>query len=155
MFGDNAFDIVWHAFSMNFVPSVEPVFDEVARVLRPGGLYRMQCGNPFFADMDERQWNGEGYTISRPYGGGEISFKELHWDVADSQGTTRQIEGPREFSHTLNDITTGLARRGFFLHGIWEEPTAPANPESGSWEHMLAIAPPWLTFWATYRPDIL
>ena len=39
-FGQAAFDIVWHAYSLAFVPDVRPVFSEVARVLRVNGLYR-------------------------------------------------------------------------------------------------------------------
>ena len=29
------------------------------------------------------------------------------------------------------------------------------DAEPGSWDHLSAIAPPWLAFWATYRPDVL
>src|SRR5262245_23876261 len=41
------FDLVWQPYSLNFVPEVHQVFREVARVLRPGGLYRFSCANPF------------------------------------------------------------------------------------------------------------
>ena len=47
MFPDDHFDLVWQPYSINFVPSVEPVFREVARVLKPGGIYYLSFANPF------------------------------------------------------------------------------------------------------------
>ena len=48
-FEDGAFDIVWHPYALNFVPDCRVVFREVARVLRPGGLYHFGAANPFAA----------------------------------------------------------------------------------------------------------
>src|ERR1700754_4628882 len=39
----DAFDLVSHSYSLNFVPDSRAVFREVARVLRAGGLYRFMC----------------------------------------------------------------------------------------------------------------
>src|ERR671921_218748 len=39
------FDLVWHAYSINFVPDARAVFREVSRVVRPGGLYHFMCAN--------------------------------------------------------------------------------------------------------------
>jgi Methyltransferase domain len=52
------FDIVYHAHSINFIPEVETVFSEVARVLKPGGLHRSSCHNPVAHGIDEREWAG-------------------------------------------------------------------------------------------------
>ena len=52
-FAANSFDLVWHAYSINFLPDPRPVLAEVARVLRPGGQYRVQWQNPFLAGVDE------------------------------------------------------------------------------------------------------
>src|SRR5262249_27534878 len=46
-FAEASFDIVWQPYSLNFVPDARAVFHEVARVLRVGGIYHMQCANPF------------------------------------------------------------------------------------------------------------
>jgi 2-polyprenyl-3-methyl-5-hydroxy-6-metoxy-1,4-benzoquinol methylase len=51
-----SFDIVWHAHSLNFVPDVGEVFDQVVRVLRPGGQYRLSCWNPMAHGLDQ-SWN--------------------------------------------------------------------------------------------------
>jgi SAM-dependent methyltransferase len=154
VFGAASFDVVWHAFSISFVPDVRPVFREVARVLRPGGLYRMQWSNPFFVDVDDRDWNGSGYTISRRYADGEPNYKDPNWDVCASDGTHRSVPGPREFCHTLSTVTTSLARHGFVLLGLWEELSRDPNAAPGTWEHFKSVAPPWLTIWATLRPDV-
>lgn len=154
-FANASFDIVWHAYSINFVPSVQPVFAEVARVLRPGGLYRMQCANPFFCGMDERSWNGVGYTVAQIYSDREIDFGDPYWDVEDSQGMMQKVEGPREFCHTLHTLTAGLAHHGFALLGVWEEPKPTGNAEPGTWDHFLAVAPPWLTFWSRFQAELL
>ncbi|MCL4155371.1 UNVERIFIED_CONTAM: hypothetical protein GTU68_043013 [Idotea baltica] len=45
-FGENSFDFVFHPCSVSFVPEVQPVFDEVFRVLNPGGTYVFGACNP-------------------------------------------------------------------------------------------------------------
>lgn len=47
-FADAAFDIVWHAYSINFIPDPLPAFRKAVRVLRPGGFYRTEFHTPFF-----------------------------------------------------------------------------------------------------------
>ena len=44
---DGSLDVVWHAHSLTFIPDPRPVFDEVTRVLRRGGVYHLDCWNPF------------------------------------------------------------------------------------------------------------
>lgn len=152
-FGEAAFDLVWHAYSINFVPDARVVFREVARVLRPGGLYRMMCSNPFVAGLDEEDWNGSGYPLSRPYvDGAELAFE--FWNVDGGDGVARPIKAPREFRHTLSTVVNGLVEQGFVLLGVWEELADDPEAVPGSWEHLKSIAPPWLTFWARSGPPI-
>ncbi len=115
MFDAASFDVVWQPYSINFVPDSGQVFDQVARVLRPGGLYWLLWHNPFTVDMDEVDWTGKGYLLKQRYGDGEIVFSILDWDIADDDGTIRQVEGPREFNHTLGTVVNGLIGRGFVL----------------------------------------
>jgi len=152
VFEPMSFDVVWHAFSINFVPDSGQVFDQVARVLRPGGLYRMQWHNPFTIDVDESDWTGKGYLIKHPYADGEIQYSNPNWEFSDVDGTPRSVEGPREFNHTLSTVVNGLIVRGFALKGLWEEPKPLPDPEPGTWEHLKAYAPLWLTIWAGYQP---
>ena len=147
-FAAATFDVVYHAHSLNFVPDVEPVFGEVARVLKPGGLYRMSCMNPMVHGLDERDWDGKGYPLWRPYvDGEEIIYSDPHWDIGQPDGTVVRVVGPHEYRHTLSSLVNGLARHGFNILGLWEVPECDPAAPPGTWEHYKAIAPPWLTFW--------
>ncbi|MCL4505513.1 MAG: class I SAM-dependent methyltransferase [Chloroflexi bacterium] len=155
-FPDDAFDIVWHAHSIVFIPDVEPVFNEVARVLQPGGLYRMSCHNPYVHGLEERDWDGKGYSLWRPYiDSGEVVYADTNWDIGYADGSTRRVEGPREFRHSLSGIVNGLARRGFIILGLWEELCRDPQAQPGTWEHLKLIAPPWITLWTRFRPDVI
>ena len=154
-FGPARFDIVWQAYSINFVPGPLPVFREVARVLRAGGLYRLMCHNPFTAGLGEADWNGASYPLTRPYiDEAELRFEDSDWVIEGDDGTSQRVTGPKEFRHTLSTVVNGLVKQGFMIQGVWEETTDESNPPPGSWEHFKLIAPPWLTFWAVYRPDV-
>ena len=155
-FGENAFDVVWHAHSLNFVPDAHQVFDEVARVLRPRGLYRVDCANPFIQGTDERGWNGSGYPLHHPYvNGAEIEYADSRWEVWDEEGNRRMVEGPREFRHTLGTVVNGLVERGFIILSLWEEMSEKTDAAPGTWDHFKLIAPPGFIVWSRFRPDLL
>ena len=155
-FDESAFDVVWQAHSINFVPEARKVFGEVARVLRPGGLYSVDCANPFIAGIDERDWNGEGYTLKRPYvDGAEVENDDPCWDVWDEAGNCRKIKGPKEFRHGLGTLVNGLVESGFIILGLWEEISENTEAAPGTWEHFKMFAPPGFLLWSTYRPGLL
>ncbi len=155
-FADDSFDLVWHAHSLSFIPDPRPVFDEVTRVLRIGGLYRLECTNPFVHSLLDARWDGQGYPLRDPYAdGAEVIHGDGCWDFQDPDGVERRIPGPREFRHALGTVVNGLIERGFALLGLWEHTHGDPAAEPGTWSHFEAIAPPWLTFWAVLRPDCL
>ena len=149
MFPEDSFDIVWQVYSINFVPSVAPVFSEVARVLRPGGMYFLQFANPFTHAVDEEAWNGEAYPLKGIYLDGEdLALRFPHWDVEQPDGSTVQIPSPHEFRHALGTVLNGLVGRGFALLGLWEWMKGDEAAEPGSWAHFTRVAPPWFSsFW--------
>ena len=148
VFPDNRFDIVWQPYSLNYSPEVEPVFAEVARVLRPGGVYHVVFANPFTQALHDT-WNGTAYLLSRPYIDGEdMSRYDPHWGVPQADGSTVTVERPHEFRHNLSTVMNSMAKNGFvFLHlQEWIRPDE--NPEPGSWPHFTQTAPPWFdSFW--------
>lgn len=155
-FEEKIFDIVYHSYSLGFVPDARAVFQQVARVTRTGGVYHFDCANPFFIGLGEKDWNGEGYTLKRPYiNGAEVTYEDPDW-VYDRSKLDAWIPPPREYRHTLSTVLSGLIEYGFVvLHisdysGFYPDPQA----EPGTWDHFVSIAPPWLSFWASYRPDI-
>ena len=148
-----SFDIVWHAHSLTFVPSAVEVFAQVARVIRPRGLYRIHCTNPFMHGLDEA-WDGKGYSISLPYVDGEVVL-DPYWDVDGTDGQTHRVLGPREFRHTYSSMINGLVSKGFVILGFSEEVGDDPEAKGGSWRHFTRIVPPWITFVTRYDPEAL
>ena len=156
--GAATFDIVYHAYSLGFVPDARVVFQQVARVLRPGGLYYFMCANPFFLGLSEQDWNGVGYTLKHPYiNGAEIRYEADQDWVYDRSKVAGSIPPPREFRHSLSTLVSSLVEHSFVILHIADSSNFTPDPtaEPGTWKHFLAIAPPWLSFWTTYRPDVL
>ena len=152
-----SFDIVYHAYSLGFVPDASVVFQQVARVLRPGGLYHFMCANPFFMGLGEKDWNGAGYTLKHPYiNGAEIRYEDQEW-VYDRNTSGVPVPAPREFRHSLSALVSGLVEHGFVILHISDYSNFTPDPdaEPGTWRHFVSIAPPWLSFWTAYRPDVL
>ncbi len=150
-FAEGRFDIVWHAYSINFVPEALPVLQEVARVLAPGGYYRVEFANPFVFEVDDRSWTGEGYLIRRPYVDG-AEMLDTTWDVWAEDGSTTRIEGPREFRHAMSTMVNGMVAQGFVILGLWEAQSPRPDAAPGTWDHCMTVAPPFLTIWAILRP---
>ena len=153
-FGPAAFDLVYHSYSLNFVPDAVVVFREVARVLRAGGVYWFNCANPFLIGLQPSDWDGQGYPLRRPYvDGAQIAYADDPW-VFRGEPPGEAIAGPIEYRHTLSTLINGLVASGFAVTRVEEEflgsPDITAAPGSG--DHFSAMAPPWLGFWATRQP---
>jgi len=148
-FGDNRFDIVYHAHSIAFVPDPERAFSEAARVLRPGGMYYTHFCNPCYQGLSETVTETGGYTLTVPYGCQELPLEDPEWEISGEEDVKIRVQGPREFRHSLSGIVNGLIGLGFELRGLWED-MLNADPKAapGSWEHYCAIAPPYLELWA-------
>ena len=122
---DDAYDLVWQAPSLSYVPEVRPVFAQVRRVLRPGGTYRTEFNNPAtqFVDMDA--WDGTGYRITVPY-----AVRRLGDSI------------PADYRHFLQEIFNGLIAEGFAIREVLESPHhfQPLDGlEPGTWDHWLSF----------------
>ncbi|MCY4089593.1 MAG: class I SAM-dependent methyltransferase [Caldilineaceae bacterium] len=155
-FVQDAFDIVYQPYSINFVPDVEPVFAEVARVVKPGGLYHVQWHNPYTQTFDPDDYDPvRGYSSNSIYADGEIDSEAIYgtanWSVEREDGTTSEVPGPREFRHTMRTFINTLIAHGFEILAFEEHRTLEQDPEPGSWEHYKAVSPPYLAFWTRRR----
>ena len=147
-----SFDLVWQPYSLNFVPDAAEVFRQVARVIRPGGLYHVMTANPFVAGIATSDWTGEGYLLRHRYiDGAPVRYEDEEW-VYDRTTVDEPIPGPREYRHSLATIVTSLVGAGFVIQRVSETRATAEDPESGTWEHLKSIAPPWLTWWGVYEP---
>lgn len=149
------FDYVYHPYSLNFVPDVRGVFREVARVLRIGGHYYLGCANPFVFGLGAHDWNGAGYTLRHPYvDGAELTTPDHEYVYRDEQHAP--VPASREFRHNLSTLVRGLVAAGFVLEDLADNTSIHPDPQAapGTWNHLVAIAPPWLAFWCRLSPDV-
>ncbi|MFH1686396.1 MAG: class I SAM-dependent methyltransferase [bacterium] len=126
-FRDDSFDMVYHEISICFVPSVAEVYHEVARILSPGGSYRVGQINPATHGVEETSWNGRAYQVENACRPGRL-------DQADA----------REYRHLLSDQFNELIGAGFAIEGVFEDPRHFVNPAElrpGSSEHRLTWMP--------------
>ena len=131
------------------------VFREVTRVLRVGGHYFLACANPFVFGLSERDWTGAGYLLTRPYvDGAELTNADPEY-VYD-RDRHAPIQAPREFRHNLSTLVRGLVACGFVLEDLADNTSIQPDPQAapGTWNHLVAIAPPWLASWCRLSPDV-
>ncbi|MCL1952580.1 MAG: class I SAM-dependent methyltransferase [Oscillospiraceae bacterium] len=120
MFEPETFDIVYQPVSIVFVPDVLPVYEQVYRVLKSGGLYSVGHINPstYPVDFDNGidGWDGTGYRIATPYLGGALRV--------DANGNENMTDGEPvgEFRHLFIDMFCGLTQAGFTIRYVSEEP---------------------------------
>jgi SAM-dependent methyltransferase len=150
-----AFDLVYQPFSIGYVPDATVVFAQVARVLRPGGIYFLACDNPFFCGMSATDWNGEGYVLKAPYQDHALYISpDPEWVYARSTKPLPAVREARLYRHTLANTLNSLLSLGFALLHVSDSkhiyPDAAAIP--GSWDHFVAYAPVYLGYWLRYQP---
>lgn len=147
--GADAFDLVSHSYSLNFVPDSRAVFRGVARVLRAGGLYRFMCANPFVLGVTTRDWDGRGYVVARPHvEGAAVGGFDEEW-VYEREGRGA-ISPPVEYRHGLGTLVAGLTENDFQIERVSEDEFMRPDPgaEPGTWDHFMHYVRPWLTFLA-------
>lgn len=132
-----SYDLVYQPVSTDYVPDVNAVYREVARVLRPGGQYLVTHWNPVYWQLDER-W-ADGYRVVRPQRPGQALVQEF-WEI-DGQ---RVPIGTLEFFHPLDDLIGGLCRAGFVIEDFREGDRGDPDAPPGSWEHLRNFFPPLL-----------
>jgi ubiquinone/menaquinone biosynthesis C-methylase UbiE len=157
IFQDHGFDIVWHPYSLNFVPDCRVVFREIAGVIRPGGIYHFMVANPFAIGMGTGDWHGEGYLIHRQYiEGAEVTYKDEEWVFRDNPDAGKKISGPREYRQSLGRVLNGLIENKFVVSKMleWAGHDQDFDSQPGEWEHFTSFLPPWFWFWTLYRPDL-
>lgn len=149
VFDDNAFDMVWQPYSLNYSATVEPVFREVARVLKTGGIYRITFANPYAHAVDN-EWIGTGYPLrGRCIDGEDISYYYTPvWQVEQQDGSVVDVPRPHEFRHNLSTVLNSLAENGFALCHLKEWIRAEEDTEPGTWAHFTQCISPWFdSFW--------
>jgi SAM-dependent methyltransferase len=128
-FADAAFDLVYQAPSIGWIPDIHAMYREVYRVLRPHGLYRIAIDNPA---VHLAEWDGAGYRIIGRYQGGPV--------LRNAAGIENMDEGEPtgDHRHLFKDSLGGLIEAGFILRHIAEDARpfrTPLRGEPGGWTH--------------------
>ena len=139
MLESGSFDLVIQPVSTCYVPDVAPVFAEVARVLKPGGLYISQHKNPVSLQADTRP-SGEGrspaYAIRAEY--------HRTQPLTPVIGSLHREEGTVEFLHTLAALLGGMGRAGLTIEDLTEPFHADPQAAVGTWGHRSRFVSPYL-----------
>ena len=103
-FKRDSFDLVCQVAASSWIPDIRPVYEQVARVLRSGGLYRVDFANHVseFSDHPEAR-NG-----SVP-----LSVKSM---VYRHEARPDDIQ----FRHDLSDVFNGLLDTGFSVRRVFD-----------------------------------
>lgn len=136
MFDDSEFDLVAHPVSTCYVSNVERVFQEVARVLRPGGLYVSQHKQPANVQSSLGLIHGR-YVFEQPIGG-RASPAPI-----DSPSLLRE-PNTVEFAHSLDHLIGGICRAGMVIEAFSEPDHASRDGAPGSMGHRSQFIPPYL-----------
>lgn len=150
-----SFDIVYHPYSINFVPDSTKVFEQIAEVIKNGGIYYFSFANPFIMGITQTNWNGEGYLLKEPYvSKAEITYNDQDWVYDKTEN--EPILKSKEYRHTLSEIINGLVSLGFLIRHVSDNEDMHPDLKSapGSWDHFVAFAPPWLNVLTVYKPDL-
>jgi SAM-dependent methyltransferase len=136
MFEPEQFDLVAHPVSTCYVPDIEPVFVQIARVLRPNGLYVSQHKQPMNLQASLELIHGR-YVIETPVGQAAKSIP------AGQSSLLREPE-TIEFAHSLDAIVGGICRAGMSIEAISEPDHAKLDSEPGTMGHRSRFIRPYL-----------
>lgn len=115
-FPDDSFDLIFNPVSNCYIEEIQPLWQECARVLRPGGILMMAFVKEehFLFDPDFAR---EDVLISRH----TLPFHPLR-DLTPEQIAEKQRQKlPLAFSHTLTEQIGGLIAAGFAITDLFED----------------------------------
>ena len=111
MLRDESFDIVHQPVSTCYVPSIVKVYEEIARVLRDGGLSISQHKQPTSTQITQRTERNQ-FVVGIEY------FHEGPLPKVDD--TSYREAGAVEYLHRWDELVGGLCRAGFVLEDLRE-----------------------------------
>ncbi len=108
-FDDDYFDVVINPVSLCYVREVQPVFNEVARVLRPGGVYLGGFDTGFNYVVDEEE---------------ERIMRGLPYDPIDNPQLLEEDdvnEVGMQFSHTTGELLHAMLHAGLMIDDVYDD----------------------------------
>jgi len=133
---DSEFDLVVQPVSSCYVTDVAPVFAEVARVLKPNGLYISQHKQPISLQSSLKTRDGK-YTIDTEVDQPALPAK------SDAPSPLRE-PNTLEIAHSLDAILGGICRSGLVIEDVSEPVHAKLQSNADTMGHRSRFAPPYL-----------
>ncbi len=144
MFQTGEFDIVVHPVSSCYVPDVEAVYRQVARVVRAQGIYISQHKQPTSLQADIRPAS-QGYEVIEPY--------YRRGPLAPVAGSLHREEGALEYLHRWEQLIGGLCRAGFVIEDLIEPLHGDSSADRGSFQHRSLFIAPYVRLLARRTDD--
>ena len=141
---EKEFDLIMQPVSSCYIQNIEGLHREVARVLKPGGLYIVQHKQPFSLQTTPKPECGK-YAV-------EVSAR-YQGKLPPIDGSEHRESGAMEFLHTLEALVGGLCRHGFVIEDLREPWHGKADALPGSFAHRCEYVPPYLAMKARRRID--
>lgn len=129
------FDIVVQPVSTCYLPEIGPVYREIARITRPGGLYISQHKSPTSLQADIAPAS-RGYELVEPY--------YRSGPLPSVVGSPHREEGTLEYLHRWEEIIGLMCRAGFVIEDLIEPLHAKADAPRGAFGHRSQFVAPYV-----------
>ncbi len=136
MFAVGEFDLVIHPVSTCYLPKLDRLFPEIARVTRPGGLYISQHKQPANLQASLETFTGQ-YVIEHAY------YDQTAVPTATQPSKLRE-PNTREFAHSWTTLLGGICRSGFVIEDFLEPNHARPDALPGSFGHRCYHVAPYM-----------
>lgn len=136
MLNNAEFDLVIHPVSTCYLPNLERLFPEIARVTRVGGLYISQHKQPANLQASLETYIGN-YVIEHAY------YDERPVPAAIEPSKLREPQ-TREFAHRWETLLGGICRSGFAIEDVAEPFHAKPEAPPGSFHHRCYYIAPYI-----------
>jgi SAM-dependent methyltransferase len=141
-FSQAEFDVVIHPVSTCYVSNVGAVYREIARVIRPGGIYVSQHKQPASLQTDVVP-SSRGYLLAEPY--------YRTGPLPPVAGSAHREEGAKEYLHRWEELLGMMCRAGFWIEDLVEPLHARKNAEPGTFAHRSQFVAPYVRIKARRR----
>jgi SAM-dependent methyltransferase len=135
MFARGEFDVVIQPVSSCYLPEIGPVYREVARITRPGGLYISQHKTPTSLQANTSP-SARGYELIEPY--------YRSGPLPPVVGSPHREEGTLEYLHRWEEIVGLMCRAGFAIEDLIEPLHAATQAERGTFGHRSHYVAPYV-----------
>jgi len=130
------YDLVIHPVSTCYVPDVRRVFEEVARITKPGGCYVSQHKSPISLQASVEPGANGRYELVHPQTSGGPLPPEPPSRLRET--------GTQEFVHSLTALLGGICAAGFTIEDVCEPDHTLSVAAVGSFAQRADFVPPYL-----------